>query len=84
MEQSKSTVNDSDGLKNFVIWHVSYHDFNLPPVPFAGFDIFKMQDLPLNSEFVMVAVSYKKRKERAKTLNCTCNHYYYNCLYSSL
>jgi len=57
MEQSKSTVYDSDGLKNFVIWHVSY-DFNLPSVPSAGFDIFKMQDLPLNSEFVIVAVSY--------------------------
>lgn len=62
----KSTVNDSDGLKNFVIWHVSYYDFNLPPVPFAGFDIFKMQDLPLNLEFVLVAVSHKKREERAK------------------
>lgn len=70
MEQSKSTINDSDGSNNFVIWHVSYHDFYLPPVPPAGFDIFKMQDLPLNSEFgtVIVAVSHKKRKEMAKNI----------------
>lgn len=69
MEQSKSTINDSDGSNNFVIWHLSYHDFYIPPVPFAGFDIFKMQDLPLNSEFgIMVAVSHKKRKERVKNI----------------
>lgn len=68
MEQTKSTINDSDGSNNFVIWHVSCHDFHLPPVPPVGFDIFKMQDLPLNSEFgtVTVAVSHKKRKERGQ------------------